>query len=519
LLIQASVIAMMFFKNKKTLVLGKVKRELLLCRRFGLIRWQWRRRFFKKIELEPDWALNRHIMITGESGAGKSNVCKLILKQLADSGTDFVVLDPHAEYVEDAKEMRAAVYDAGMYAVNAFDLDGLTERERTSEITAMFRRIMHLGEVQASTLYRCISYTYWIAERKGTVPNMRSLLYTIKVFRLRARSRQEANVLDGLEKRLLVVAGEGFTKSVSMGRVMGSRSIFSLQSLHSSESQSVYMESMLRKVYTSMLTRSPGARKAFYVVIDEAEKLQDSPVIARLVAEGRKYGIGLIAISQRAKALDKEIRSNAATVIAFAQREPEEQSYVANMIAGGTEYNRFVEVRKALRELPRGYALVQEAREENPKIVKCIRLKARTRDPGHRIMEMARGAVSKREMMERLEREGFSQEEMIESVAELVRAGMLKYHVVTEPPYQGVWYIAMPRNSAEHDVMVSLISRYLTENGIRNRIYNNSYGPDVIAYKDGKRIAVEYETGMKKAEETEEMLRKRRERYGGVVVL
>ncbi len=514
----------MFFKNKNVIMLGKVHRELRLRKRFGVLRWQWKRRWLVRMRLDPGRNLNAHVMITGESGAGKSNACKQMLVQLANTGANFVVLDPHAEYVEHAKDMRARIYDASIHAVNPFDLDGLTERERTAEITAMLRRILRLGEVQASTLYRCINYTYWIGNVKDKVPSMHSLLYTIKVFKRRSRSKPEANLLDALEKRLLVIAGESFRKNVPMESIMQSRNIFALQGLHSAEAQAVYMESMLRKIYTNILSSplekgSTKGRSRFYIVIDEAEKLQDSPIVGRLVAEGRKYGIGIIAISQRAKALDKEIRSNAATMIAFAQREPEEQNYVANMIAAGTEYNRFTEVRKALRELPRGYALVQEARERNPKIVKCKRFEARARDPSHRIMEMSKGAASRNELVEGLGKEGFSEEETIGAIRELVRSGKLQWHVVVEQPYQGVWYITMPRNSAEHDISVYLISRYLGEHGVANRVYNNSYGPDVIAYRGGKRIAIEYETGSKKSESTERMLAERRRKFDSVLVL
>ncbi|MDE1873523.1 MAG: ATP-binding protein [Candidatus Micrarchaeota archaeon] len=508
------------FEKRNAIILGRVHRELRLVRRFGLLRWQWKRRWlFNRMELDPKRNLNSHIMITGESGAGKSNACKLILKRLADQGACFVALDPHAEYTEHAKDFGASVYDASLHAVNPFDLDGLTERERTAEMTAMLRRILHLGEVQASTLYRCISYTYWISNVKSTTPSMHSLLYTIKVFKRRAGSKPESSLLDGLEKRLIVIAGESFRKNVPMSSILRGRSVFALHGLHSAEAQAVYMESMLRKIYTSLLGEGSRRTGRFYIVIDEAEKLADSPVVGRLVAEGRKYGVGIIAISQRAKALDREIRSNAATMIAFAQREPEEQSYIANMIAAGTEYNRFIEVRKALRELPRGWALVQEARERSPKIVKCGRFEAKVRDPSHMIMEMARGVVSKRELIGRLGREGFTPGETVSAVAALIKGGLLKYHVVTEPPYEGTWYIATPRNSAEHDVMVGLISRYLTENGIKNRIYNNAYGPDVIAYKNGGRVAVEYETGMKKPEDTERMLRTRKGGYLETVVL
>jgi len=55
----------------------------------------------------------------------------------------------------------------------------------------------------------------------------------------------------------------------------------------------------------------------------------------------------------------------------------------------------------------------------------------------------------------------------------------------------------MPRNSAEHDIMVNLVSRHLSRMGVRNIVYNKAYGPDVIAFAEGGPVAVEYETGKK----------------------
>ena len=106
----------MFFKKRNSIIIGRVVKELRLCRSFGL-RWRWRRVFFRQMRIEAGAELNSHIMITGESGSGKSNVCKQLLNQLALSGAKFMVLDPHSEYVEYAESLGANVYDAGMSGV------------------------------------------------------------------------------------------------------------------------------------------------------------------------------------------------------------------------------------------------------------------------------------------------------------------------------------------------------------------------------------------------------------------
>ncbi len=481
------------------------------------MKWCWERVFLRKLRIEVAGALNPHIMITGKSGSGKSNACKQLLQQLCSIGAHFLVLDPHGEYVEATSSLGARAYDASISSINIFDLDGLGERERISEITSMFRRIFRLGEVQAYTLHKCIAYTYKICAQRGRTPSIHDLVYTIKVFKKHAM-RSEASVLESLERRLVVILGERFTRNVSVGNLLRSRSIFSLESLRTAEAQAVYMEGMLKKLYTAMLGSGRNSRR-FYIVIDEAEKLQEGSAIARLVAEGRKYNVGIIAASQRAKALDKEIRSNAATIIAFAQHEPEEQNYVANLIAGGNENNRFIEVRRALRELRTGQALVHDERSRNPKIVNCARFEVKEKDPSYEIIVLARNAISKKELVEKLCRKGFTEETVMERVRELIKTRELGCHIVTDPNYAGAWYISSHKNSPEHDVMVNLISRHLSRLGIDNVVYNSSYGPDVIAYKDGKKIAIEYETGSKAGGDTARMLKTRQGKYSRTIVV
>jgi hypothetical protein len=429
-----------------------------------------------------------------------------------------MLLDAHNEYVEIANDVGAEVYDASFSGVNIFDLEGLSERERTSEITGMLKRVFRLGEVQSYVLYKCIAYTYRILQSKGRVPNIHDLLYCIKVFKRHA-SGSESNILEALEKRLLLIDTGTFTQSTSVSKLITNRSIFALSSLHTNEAQSVYMEGLLKKLYTKMLSMNKTDRVRFYIIIDEAEKLGESSIIRRLIAEGRKYGIGIIAISQRAKALDKEIRSNASLFVAFSQHEPEESNYISNFISNGNELNRFIEVKKAIRNLRKGSAVVLDSRYRNPKLVRFDLFKPGSRDPSYDVLELARKGIIKKELFETLSRRGFDAHEIADAVSRLIRRGTIRYHVITEGRYEGVWYITMPRNSAEHDVCVNLISKHLSVCGVNNVVYNNSYGPDITAFNNGESTAIEYETGFNDIERTRKMLETRMKRYRDIVVV
>lgn len=507
----------MFCGNKKIIVLGRVVRELRIVGFFTRPRWRWKRVFFRRMRLDIGKMLNAHIIVTGESGSGKSSACKNLLGELSRLGISFAVFDAHDEYLGVADALGAEAYDASNTGINLFDIAGKSDREKSGELASMFRRLLRLGEIQSYVLYKAIAYTYAIANAKGKTPSMHELLFTIKIFERHARGA-ELNVLRTLEHRLTPITMSSFSRNVKVEELLSKKSVFAMGRLGASEAQAVYIESFLRKIYETMLRSGKSGAPRFVIVVEEAGRLVEGSMLARITAEGRKYGIGVITVAQRAKSLDKETRANAEVLIAFYQREPEELNYVANMIAGGNELDRFAVVKKALRSLGRGYAIVVKNREE-PVVVKMRAQNSRGRSLAFEIVKASRNAIRKQELYKMLEGLGFDSKEAEVCIKRLVESKTLKYYTLPGTQYQGTWYISMQRNSAEHDVMVNLISRHLAGMGISNTIYNSAYGPDIIAYRDGKKIAVEYETGLKNPEDTRRMLDSRRGKYSETIVV
>ena len=505
--------------------IGKIERRLAIGS-FGPASWRWKRVYFSKFRIEVHRELNPHIAILGESGGGKSNACKLILRDLAAGGTKLIVFDVHNEYVRIANDVSAEVYDAAYNGVNLLGLDGLGPKERASELTEMMKRAFRLGEVQGSALFKCLSYTYRIGLELGSEPTIKDLLFTISVFKKHA-DKPEIKVLDAIEKRLAVLNANSVARPRSFEDFVGRSSIFALSGLHTNEAQSLYIEGFLKRLYTRMLSMEKSDTVHTYVVIDEAEKLCESTVVSRIISEGRKYGIGIITIAQRAKGLDRSIRSNASLVISFYQREPEELNYISNLIAGGTELNRFAEVRKGVRRLRRGCAVVAGTSAE-PKVVRFRAYKVLDEYLGDYITGICRNAVSRKALLRRMAEKGFDESAVDKELSKLLENGSIKCFAIPgierkegrmTGPAQGRWYISMPMNSAEHDIYVNLISRHLNRLGIRNIMYNSTYGPDIVAFCKGRKIAVEYETGSKDVRDTIGMVEARRSRYARVVVI
>ena len=478
--------------------------------------WKWKRQFFSDFSIDMRVSINPHITIVGKSGSGKSNACKLIMKALNLSGITTIVFDAHNEYVRIANDISADVYDATYTGINIFALDGMSVKERTSELADTFKRIFRLGEVQSYTLYKCIRYAYKIAMFEGREPRLGDLFFAINVFKKHAQ-RTEMGTLESIEKRLIVLNGASFSSNIEFDRIIGKSCIFALSGLHTNEAQKLYIEGFLKRFYTKMLQLEKRDSVKFYIVIDEAEKLEDGSMIGRIIAEGRKYGVGVMTISQRAKVLESSVRGNASVNIIFYQREPDELNYLANLVAGGNELNRFTEVKKAIRNLSQGNAVVV-CGTRNPEVVKFDLYEIAKEYLGEYISKFAVPGISKADLFGKMRSLGFCDDDIANGLERLIVDNVVKAHSF-EHESGSEWYITMPRNSAEHDIMLGRISRKLSSDGIRNSIYNSSYGPDIVAFYDGEKVAIEYETGMKKVEDTLAMLSSRSRYYKQIAVI
>lgn len=505
----------MMFKNDSGSV--RITRRLRLCRPFfgGLVSWRWQKLLFpKKLGLRN--GMNPHMMITGESGGGKSNASRVMVERLCEAGANVIVLDPNGDYLGIADSIGARVYDASRCGINILDPDGMDEEEKLAELMAIFTKRLKLGHVQASLLRKCVRYCYWVMKTRNKVPTVKDLLYTIRIFEKRAKGG-EIRTLGTLFERISLLNSNSFFRSVDAEKLMKGRSIFLLSTLHTEEAQAVYMEGLLRKIYGTMLAGRCSRRT--YLVIDEARKISGSRVLGRLTAEGRKYGLGVITISQRAKEIDGNVLSNSSIFLSFYQREPSELNYVANFVAGGNELGRFAEVKRAIRNLSVGEAIMLDSSQNEPVIARFGLAQSRPASLEHLILSSAAHGASINHLLRNAEANGFRGAEASAKIRSLSEEGLIKEHEIKEGRLKGLWHISYPRNSAEHDLFVNLISRKLKARGISNEIHNSSYGPDIIAYSRNGAVAIEYETGMKETAETMAMIESRKKKYAEVIVI
>ena len=229
---------MIFEKTKYPITIIK-KLELKRIYHGDYSTWKWKKPFFLK-RFMLNGRMNPHIVIIGESGGGKSNASRVIIKEIADTGAGLLILDPNEDYLGLADKIGADVYDASRSKVNFLDLDGMDEEERIGETTSMLSKRLRLGYVQSSLLKRCIGYTYWVSKPKNRIPTVSDLMLTLKRFEAKAEG-SESRTLSLLIERISLINSRKHGRPISIEKIMGSRSIFLLGSMHTEE-QSIYME-------------------------------------------------------------------------------------------------------------------------------------------------------------------------------------------------------------------------------------------------------------------------------------
>ena len=126
----------------------------------------------------------------------------------------------------------------------------------------------------------------------------------------------------------------GRRKSYSGKQAVGRISIVDLQGL-SRSSMEVVVSILCNEILKAAQDSNDPIRPVFLVVEEghtfapAQEASVSRPVIKKIAAEGRKFGVGLAIISQRPNKLDSDVTSQCNTIIAMRIKNPDDQRFIA----------------------------------------------------------------------------------------------------------------------------------------------------------------------------------------------
>lgn len=322
------------------------------------------------VTLNMETLAQKHLSVLAKTGAGKSYTVGVILEEFLRAGVPLVILDPHGEYgslrhpnLDDqeldamrrhglkpksfVKQIREVALDttlnpdAGRLVLEGLNLSG-------PEIVALLGG--KLSGSQVGILYQAVK------EAKEALPAY--TLQDVKMAVDRNKSSGKWNVLNAIEvlesTKIFDIRGTPVTDLVRQNQC----TIVNLKGA-SPDIQEIVVTRIANMLWEA---RKRGEIPAHILVVEEAHNFcpernvgnaVSGPVIRTVASEGRKFGMGLVIVSQRPAKIDKNVLSQCNTQVVLKVTNPNDLKAIVQSVEGIS-----TEVADEVQRLAVGEALV-----------------------------------------------------------------------------------------------------------------------------------------------------------------
>ncbi len=321
------------------------------------------------VVLDVNHLVQKHVSILAKTGAGKSYTVGVLLEELLMRKVPIVIVDPHGEYttlanpnIEDSEldnMRRFGVKPKGFqrhleeYVVEErtagrqrlrLDAEGLEARELVDVIPSK------LSSAQVGILYQAVN------ELKKDRPyySIDDLIGEVT----KSNSNAKWNVVGALENlQATGLFSEEATPVEEMVRP-GQATILNLKGA-APDIQGIAVARLARVLFDA---RKRGKIPPFMFVVEEAhnfcpergtQNAVSGPELRTIASEGRKFGMGLLIVSQRPAKVDKNVLSQCNTQIIMKVTNPNDLRAIGQSVEGLTN-----ETLEEVQRLGVGVALV-----------------------------------------------------------------------------------------------------------------------------------------------------------------
>lgn len=326
----------------------------------------------------PDRPLaNGHIAITGETGSGKTQATKAILRELmaAPSGLPALILDFKDDYAgaEYTRTEQLFMFDASIGGLPFNPLVPPTDptsgranpMSHVHQLVGILKRIYRLGDQQAYHLREAMKETYVILGLDGRAFTPASDQAYLPFDAIREVLEREGH--DALIGRLSPIfdlglfAGDG--DSATLEQMLDGRSVVRLSQLPGEEVKNAVAEFLLMALYNQLIRRPQPRVLKRLVVLDEAWRLVQSPFLEPLMREGRAFGAGVVVATQYPKDLPDAVSGATATRLFFSQTQVDQVRSVQKALVGKTSGPEAERLAEAVRTMAPLTCFVQNAHQ------------------------------------------------------------------------------------------------------------------------------------------------------------
>ncbi|VUT27975.1 MAG: AAA-like domain protein [Candidatus Syntrophoarchaeum sp. GoM_oil] len=335
-----------------------------------------------KVMLDPNRFVQKHCSILAKTGSGKSYTAGVIVEELLDKGVPLVIIDPHGEYasLKSENESEGDLKQMGRYGITAeayldqvmvytpanlaiaphadavFRLDGVNLDARRLSLM-----VPALTDTQLGLLYQSIKTLkermdfYRIDDIINELGEIKSntkwaIIHALELFKETGILSDSPTLLDELVKprKASIIDMKGVDPKL----------------------QEILVSQLASQLFDA---RKIGRIPPLMLVIEEAHnfcpekgigKATSSDILRTIASEGRKFGLGLLVISQRPARVDKNILSQCNTQIILKVTNPNDLKALSKGLEGMSS-----DLEEEIKRIPAGMALIVSNDIEKPVLV------------------------------------------------------------------------------------------------------------------------------------------------------
>ncbi len=275
--------------------------------------------------------ISKHILLMGRTGSGKSTTAMAICERLwSDYGIPFLVLDHHNEYTGIVTRLGGSVVGAsGGPSLNVFR--GIASNPQGADMyVEVLRDALSLTPSQTFIVHRCLSSA--LRASLGEDPTLADLMDEVSEYRERSGPEMESK-LALLRKLEPLVEGEGrahllVERFPNVSQLDRPTSIL-LGGVESDTVRDLLVHVILKRVYDSAKAWGLGSPLRQVVLVEEGERVlptisdeRGATVTDKMLGELRKFGVGMMIVTQAPHALSRSAMRNSAIKVIHALGSP-----------------------------------------------------------------------------------------------------------------------------------------------------------------------------------------------------
>ncbi|MCX8182582.1 MAG: ATP-binding protein [Candidatus Methanomethyliaceae archaeon] len=289
--------------------------------------------------------IQRHVSIFGTTGSGKSTTAISLALRLFSMGISILILDWHGEHTRVVRAAGGKVYSPGsaengltinpMYCPNMKEMDFQIEF-----VTDIFSQIFQFTPPQAYMFREALRSSLKLKAN----PAISDLIRELSLIPIRSSWDHETRM--ALMRRLKI-----FTEGTCGMALDGKDSFFreeifrglvsiDLSNLKDVNSRTIFSNFVLKIVYDHAVNNEAQERLKHVLIIEEAQNIipprrPDAPrtVGERILGELRKFGEGVVVISQFPSSISNEVIKNTSIRIIHTVRSGEDLEVLVNSMS------------------------------------------------------------------------------------------------------------------------------------------------------------------------------------------